>query len=839
MSPVATIRALFILSLVQEFAYAQNSEIPRGKEHYLFDPSGPTFSQLPASNGPPDITGHQSIPLPDGRLLILGGYQPSKQSMIPFSTIWTLDTTQTSLSWSTASVSVSNLPTPRRGFAATLLDGGKVLIHGGTNGVMQSSYDDGWVLDTTQSPMTWTSISQLTSLGPRRDHFALGLGSMVIFGFGYAENGGASAALEVFDVTSGTFVTSYTPPAAVTSPTATTLPLPSQTNSGLNPSSTGPPSYGSAEIPYPSGRPGQGGGGGGNGNGQNGQGNGSGNGSSASGGTAWYVRRRQSSQESFHHLLDESDDGGSPRLGPILPVAGAVGYREKGLPLPPVERRDMLAEEDTRHFDEDWYRVRRDPSSGQSSWTTSRQRPALEKVYDSLVSLRSAGGAMLDYATGAAVAGARSLKSKDASTGSRSTAWQEKDGAYDPFGDDLGLIRYGPPSLAGRRQTSSHTYTDPFEDYEVESLELDPDVLYRDEPEDPHEPPWLLDPPPRPNSKLQTLLPRATLDLSRLTPVSEQPSFGTMTDPSSNSDSSHGAIPNTFVISQANSSSSSQEPQSPRRPSSILDVNTPSTPPMRRSNSWWTRFARTPLLDRRSSDSSRAQRPLDFRDPNPPPRLVPIEESTHSNSPDSPKRKTGSSGSHYKIYSSHQHGRSASSLQTARTANSENLDRLGQTMQIVQKGSTMRSNHSADPSLTSTNSTREYSPERREASPPQAQSSAGGKPLSIVASSLSGDSAEMLVMSPGEITTEEYSKKRASPPPQHPKRPLPPERTSSGSIVAARIQAYERRMSQQEEPLKSPPPVPVRARNRATSTYGLAPKPSLFVANPDRKRSSG
>ena len=69
------------------------------------------------------------------------------------------------------------------------------------------------------------------------------------------------------------------------------------------------------------------------------------------------------------------------------------------------------------------------------------------------------------------------------------------------------------------------------------------------------------------------------------------------------------------------------------RPSSILDPNPLHSQPIRRSNSWWARFAKAPLLERRGTESSsRNGGFIDFRDPNPPPQLT-IEESTHSRGP--------------------------------------------------------------------------------------------------------------------------------------------------------------------------------------------------------------
>ena len=61
--------------------------------HYVFDPSGPSFSQLPSTNGPPAIYGHASIVLADGRLLVFGGYNSNSSELVPFTTIWSLCTT--------------------------------------------------------------------------------------------------------------------------------------------------------------------------------------------------------------------------------------------------------------------------------------------------------------------------------------------------------------------------------------------------------------------------------------------------------------------------------------------------------------------------------------------------------------------------------------------------------------------------------------------------------------------------------------------------------------------------------------------------------------------------
>ena len=155
-------------------------------DNYIFDPNILSFVQLPDASGPSDIYDHASIMLNDGRLLVLGGYYQPQNTLIPFTNIWSFDTRASPSSWSLLSTSNATLPNPRRAFAATLLVNGKVLIHGGGDAALQQNYADGWILDTSSDPMTWTNIESLTQLGARRDHFAVPVnsGHQVLFGFG-------------------------------------------------------------------------------------------------------------------------------------------------------------------------------------------------------------------------------------------------------------------------------------------------------------------------------------------------------------------------------------------------------------------------------------------------------------------------------------------------------------------------------------------------------------------------------------------------------------------------------------------------------------------------------
>nr|VWO94179.1 Uncharacterized protein [Ganoderma boninense] len=623
-------------------------------DHYVFDPSASSFTQLPTTNGPPDLFGHASVVLPDRRLLVFGGYSPSESTLLPFSTVWTLDTTQSSYAWTTSEVANSSLPSPRRGFAAAILDDGKVLIQGGADAVMQNVFSDGWVLDTTQSPMSWTAVEALSQVGPRRDHFAVAVGSDVIFGFGYAQSAPANASLLLFDASAGTFSTTYTPPATVTSPSPASSTLPVASGSS---SATRSGTHGSSSSPTSSGTPGNN--------------NDSPQGDTKKSHTAAVAAGHAGSREKVPAMQNVKQ-----KLVGLVPGRAA---RQQ------ASRRDMLADEDTRVFEPSWYDVRREGSIGSWSSGGRRTRPSLGGVvHDSLTSLRNVGGAVLAYAS-------LSRRNRDATDDSNATYW-EKEPAYGfsdkGYSDKIAFI----PSLqraASQRQGGKEEsdvsqwtyYEDPFADYDAGDFKMTGDE-YDDDAVEIQGAPVISDPPPKPY--LYSRVEPSTVDASRLTPLSEKPSFNTTADtPSTGSVSSHNDA-FTPPTSTDNSRSSHEFASLRRPPSSIIDANPSISSAMRRSDSWWSRFTKTPLLDRTFlADTSRArsQQPLDFRDPNPPPRLVPIKETSNSLSPEDLPSKRGSRDD--PIYASVHHGRSATSLQTSRTADSAEIDKMGRTMDIV------------------------------------------------------------------------------------------------------------------------------------------------------------
>jgi hypothetical protein len=782
--------------------------------------------------------GHAAIILPDGRLLVFGGI--SQGQLVPLSECWVLDTTQSNLIWTLASIDQSTLPSPRSSFAYVLLDDGRVLIQGGTDAAFQFTFDDGWILDPSSSPMTWTLVPALSQLGGRKDHFAINAGGQVVFGFGYGTSAPADATLHVYDVSAASFQPTFSPMTAP--PAHTTLPPdPSQTitnapggtpngqhsgHSGMGPSGVSG-SHTRSSTSHSTSSTGGGGG-------SDGQGSADGNNSGKSHTTAIAVgsvfgalglttgvvltmrylhRRHARSGPSFSPLDDDEEHPHSITAVPI------VGSHEKGprilaVPLGLLSivglgrqrhadrsRHDILADED-RSFD--WEILHRGGSGSGDVSARSSPHGWSNAVTASLRNLARSTG--------------RTSHSRESTT----AVDREKRGG-DPFSSEVGLMADRLESDELPEWDPSQLYTDPFANPDSSS-EAVHDYLSGPEPESQE------DLPVRPTALRTTLTPRG--DFVPLSPLVEQASQNSLSN--TNSSSSHNTSSEQHV----------SPPHSPRL-SSILDST---SQPIRRSNSWWSRFAKTPLLERRSSDSS-TRNPsgfIDFRDPNPPPRLLTIEESTHTHSPDiSESRRMGSLGisaahahmgrTHPSLYRDMSHGRSASSLQTA---NTESLERVGGSMDIVQRDATL------DSQLTNPFADDEFGvsagPSGRSAS---ASSSFGSSPLRALY--VRGESSYSSTRTESSYELPPLPAPLPAPPPSPaPETDTPPRESvvpadgggphSPG--VTERVRAFERRMSRDSEP----PPLPTNTRRREERTtprpvvrYGLVPRASLFVANPD------
>ncbi|KAF9532457.1 hypothetical protein CPB83DRAFT_846822 [Crepidotus variabilis] len=924
-------------------------------DHVYFDPSSLSFKPLPTTNAPPDLYGHVSVILPDGKIIVFGGFCSSKGSLLPFSTIWVFDPATNQ--WAIIITDTSSLPSPRLAFVAVCIQGGKIIIHGGSDAGFQTTFSDGWILDTTTNPWTWTTLDALTQLGPRRDHFAVSSGDNVVFGFGYANNGPAPFGVQVYNPSSSTWSPTYTPPA---SPSYThTLPQASQTRNPTSPSGDQPSNPTST--------------------GDDGHNGGNGNGSAADNdddrknrttaiavgtafgilalvavglGAALVVRRRRRASEGDRRFMmladDDFDEGGNlegaqkaqhripavrmhtepvvQRQRGILGSLGFAGALGGGTGLPAVPRRDMLADEDAQSFGE-WYNNQRRQGTGGSSWSL---RSILGRT-------RSRNASAVSYGTGLP------------------TPWREKS---DPFSDgappmrdeETGFVGAAAVGMGGiaaashikrpsnRRDKSYQSYTssrsagsyrDPFADplYEEERQTdtFDPAGLYRDYEDDeieehdigrptydhgegPEGPERERPPLRAPVRLVGNLAPIQTvLPLSQgghaLSPLSERstPSQSTIHHFTTSGSSQGHANSDNNALSPFDSNSrrsivsslTSAEPTPPlpspgSASTSIIGASAPSllatNQPMRRSGSWWSRFARGGILDRRSSGASRRMG-YDIRDPNPPPTLGAIEErsvistsadksSPHGSSPGSAghekmlqlqRKLTGQStppsaskaavqlqeptsgktppsrAGSMKVYGTG-HGKSLSSI---RTADSEAIERMVGAMDVVQRVQTRSQRGSG--SMTSTGGL------SLESEAPPSISEHGESNGGTEESHPKDDNLTMF-MSP-----EEYTSRTSPPPflagPSHPMSSSPPSTSSSaassrpqsdrgdssGNIVADRIKAYERRMSL--EIPTSPPATNTKQREersgkkRVEVKYGLVPRQSLFIANPDKDRT--
>ena len=590
--------------------------------------------------------------------------------------------------------------------------------------------------------------------------------------------------------------------------------------------------------------------------------------------TAWYLRRRKARLETAFNPLDDDDEDPHSVTAIRIGATRDVGPRILAMPLWILSmtglarsrrymnrsRRDILADED-RSFQ--WVGVSREGSGGRSSFggrsTRSSVRGLSHAITERFASIRNL---------------ARGAGSAPHSRVSSTTIDWEKMGG-DPFSPEVALMAEGlaRDELPERSQEGfalagpSQPYTDPFSEQNA-AVEAHHDYDSEPEPEPPH--------PPGPERKdrlpkgarppaLRTALPHPT-DFVPLSPLVEQVSQNSL----SNSSTSH----NTNSDQNAGSGSSQGAARSPRL-SSILDPNPPPNEPIRRSNSWWARFTKTPLLERRGTESSARLSGgfIDFRDPNPMPRLVTIDESAHSQrssdalpEPMQSQRRTSSLGvaanrarsgtptRRSTLYRETLHGRSASSLQTA---NTEMLERVGGTMDIIQREGTLDSQH--------TPLTGAYSLEDDFGVTSGDGVGASGTHQSRTlfvrgeltyhssrteSSSYSFDSPMILSPLPsGAATPNTEFPETASPPSVytddvHVRVGEGEDRSPHSPGVAERVRAFERRMSRESAP--PPPPTNTRHREERTSPvsprpavrYGLVPRPSLFVANPDGTRGS-
>ncbi|OCF54976.1 hypothetical protein L486_07632 [Kwoniella mangroviensis CBS 10435] len=204
---------------------------------YSFDSSTSSFSPLPSL--PIGLYHHSSIILPNGTLLALGGAYTSPSTGVaalqPYSTIYTLDTTSSSPSWTERQIS-GTVPEGRRGGSlVTNEDGTKAFLFGGANAGLGEVYGDSWEFDLADG--TWKEVTT-AGLGPqaRYDHTAVGIGGnqIAVFG-GYGDGGPADSNLHIWDTSTSSWITDFTPvPTSSTTTTSTASSGKSVDSSGIS-----------------------------------------------------------------------------------------------------------------------------------------------------------------------------------------------------------------------------------------------------------------------------------------------------------------------------------------------------------------------------------------------------------------------------------------------------------------------------------------------------------------------------------------------------------------------------------------------------------------------------
>ena len=603
----------------------------------------------------------------------------------------------------------------------------------------------------------------------------------------------------------------------------------------------------------------------------------------------WYLRRRQARLGPAFNPLDDDDEdphsvtavriGGTRDVGPrilamplwILSMTGLTRSRR----YMNLSRRDILADED-RSFE--WVGVSREGSGGRSSFGGRSTRSSIRGL-SNVITERFASIRNRTRGTSSA---------PHSRVPSTTIDWEKIDA--DPFSPEVALMAeaLARDELPERTQDGfalsgpSQLYTDPFSEQNA-AAEDQRDYDSTPEPEPPYPPEperkQRLPKGARPPAVRTAALPHST-DFVPLSPLVEQVSQNSL----SISSTSH----RTSSDQNAGSGSSSRAATHSPRPSSILDPNPPPNEPMRRSNSWWARFTKTPLLERRSAESS--TRPpagfIDFRDPNPMPRLVTIEESGHSQRPsDAPSEeptqsqlripsisvaaspaRSGTPTRRPTLYRE-MHGRSASSLQTA---NTETLERLGGTMDIIQREGTLDSHLTPlgggysledDFGVTSGDGAGAGSSRQsrmlfvRELTFHSSRTASSSFDSPTILTPLPSGAATPINDFPETVSPPSvYSEARVEGEERNPQSPPSvysegvrvegEERSPQSPGVTERVRAFERRMTRESAP--PPPPTNTRRREERTSPvptrpavrYGLVPRASLFVANPDGTRGS-
>ena len=287
-------------------------------------------------------------------------------------------------------------------------------------------------------------------------------------------------------------------------------------------------------------------------------------------------------------------------------------------------------------------------------------------------------------------------------------------------------------------------------------------------------------------------------------------------------------------------------------PSTIIPASTPLAN-VRRSDSWWSRFYRTSFLDRRSTPRSSTK--SGFLDPNIPPSLDPITESIPTTpAAEFPAKQQGSDKhpvSQNKLYKADP-GNSMTSL---RTADTERIERMAGAMDIAQRWHarslrTFRSISSGLSAHTHRVDQENDSLQVQFDTVPFAESPhvTNLSDALIHCTSSPGPDAPLLLEQKPLIEQSwlptlprshtlhcEASGSSETPPTSSRYGSISP---TSSPLVASRVRVFERKSTQNEEQ-----PLPVNTRryeerlSKKNWDYGFVPRRNLFIANPDHRNS--
>ena len=660
---------------------------------------------------------------------------------------------------------------------------------------------------------------------------------------GYGSSSPASASLFIYNPTTSSMVTSYIAPSPGSTLAITSLPAPTQT--GSQPKSnggTGTTPGGSESSGTPSNSSGS---------------SGSSNHTTAialgttfgvlglvAGGlaTIYYMRRvrnrNRSTARRFFPLADipefsslsGSVDGAAPeaahlkgqtneRVGGVVStdILAYLGI-SKSRSRPGQPRKDMFADEDTRSFGHS-STVQRQDSEGMSVW-----------------SLRSVSALV------------RSMIGREPSGSGVNQGdheWEKNNHIRE--GVQEGLIHQGSlhsdysSHPTHRRDGSFWSYTDPFEDPipddEYDDLDLRPgipekdadydhSVLRSDETDDfeltapcPQDSVWPFSVRSRMLAPLREASYTSFSDPSNSLPSLQEPSHGQII----HGHADNPALPLPTSISPTprsptTSHSSDPHPVTSPRYSTISGSDLSHSQSICRRDSWWSRLTKPPLLDRRTSITS--SKPLDFRDPRPAPPLATLEEAKKS----TPTRSNESNDTPVDIPA--EHGRSLSSAHSGRTANTDSAEHLGGNYDVVQRLASDGSSSRRALSLGSAEITEQEMLALDNPAPSEIPLSSG----------LSHVDPPRITQSPADPTMS-MDVETPSEPLMSPKSN--PISLMRGAIVTSRVRAYERRLSQELESQQTPTSRNTRhreevpSRTRPTIQYGVVPRASLFIANPD------